>query len=167
MPLIRRRLLNFLALVCLPPLVLSATVAVYGQFFSKGGTFGPQNELLSFRVGWRNGGFSAYWCRGTAYRWSASGPYGALAGVIYRRGYSSDGKPVYITAASQAHVWILALVSAVAPALSVRRTLRELRRPRPGACARCGYDLRATPDRCPECGAAPQDGAPTPHHAGS
>lgn len=49
--------------------------------------------------------------------------------------------------------WFLGLAFAIPAALLVRRD-RRLRKPRPGRCASCGYDLRATPDRCPECGTA-------------
>jgi hypothetical protein len=46
--------------------------------------------------------------------------------------------------------WFLMLLTATPPLLW---TARRLRRPPAGTfCRKCGYDLRATPERCPECG---------------
>jgi hypothetical protein len=48
--------------------------------------------------------------------------------------------------------WLLVLLFA-AGALGVEWYVRRRqRRVTPGVCARCGYDLRASPERCPECG---------------
>lgn len=57
--------------------------------------------------------------------------------------------------ATELHVpfWVLVLSTGVTPAVYV---VRRLRAPlRLGTCRQCGYDLRATPTRCPECGATP------------
>jgi hypothetical protein len=51
-------------------------------------------------------------------------------------------------------LWMLVLVSG-APAFVMHR-LRLADRRRAGLCRTCGYDLRATPDRCPECGTQPK-----------
>jgi hypothetical protein len=48
--------------------------------------------------------------------------------------------------------WLPLLVFTTTAWLLARRPLRERRRRRAGHCPACGYDIRATPQRCPECG---------------
>jgi hypothetical protein len=48
--------------------------------------------------------------------------------------------------------WLFVLLTAVLPMRGAVRTLQRHGRHKAGLCPRCGYDLRATPDRCPECG---------------
>lgn len=52
--------------------------------------------------------------------------------------------------------WLLTGLFAVLPFLRTRRRSLHPDRCNGVFCAACGYDLRATPDRCPECGAMPQ-----------
>jgi hypothetical protein len=52
--------------------------------------------------------------------------------------------------------WFLLAAASLPPALWLTRWRRERRgraRAALGLCRRCGYDVRATPERCPECGA--------------
>jgi hypothetical protein len=51
-------------------------------------------------------------------------------------------------------LWCPTCLCAIAPAIVGRRRRARQRRIREGRCLKCGYDLRASVERCPECGAA-------------
>src|SRR5205085_5910257 len=55
--------------------------------------------------------------------------------------------------------WVVCSFFAIAPALRFRAWRRRRRMLVEGTCQTCGYDLRATPGRCPECGTAATRGA--------
>jgi hypothetical protein len=57
--------------------------------------------------------------------------------------------------------WLIVPLTGVLPLLFLRRllTLRRWYRTRRGLCGGCGYDLRASTGRCPECGEAIEDRA--------
>jgi hypothetical protein len=53
-------------------------------------------------------------------------------------------------------LWMIVVATSALPGwILVRWAGRRLTKRRAGFCLTCNYDLRATPDRCPECGAVP------------
>jgi hypothetical protein len=54
-------------------------------------------------------------------------------------------------------LWVLSVITAILPAMWLWHWRRMARRVRAGFCRACGYDLRATPQQCPECGALAGD----------
>jgi hypothetical protein len=56
------------------------------------------------------------------------------------------------------HYWMIFLTTLPVPLIRLhiwRRDRKRLRESFSGKCSTCGYDLRATPARCPECGTSP------------
>ena len=51
--------------------------------------------------------------------------------------------------------WLPMLITVAIPLWVAAGQWRRRRRAGAGLCPMCGYDLRATPDRCPECGTIP------------
>lgn len=82
-----------------------------------------------------------------------------------RCGFQMTGKSLNMpghvskSAGIAAPLWPLVLLTAILPAYQFFRRERRFFRLRHNRCASCGYDLRASGERCPECGTAIAGGA--------
>ena len=88
------------------------------------------------------------------------GPLRRLGIAYARTDYNSPG--LGVRRAAYVPHWLVAGSLFVAPAGWLARATRRRRARAAGLCRRCGYDLRASPGRCPECGAAAASPAAPP-----
>jgi hypothetical protein len=96
-------------------------------------------------------------------RWQIAGMTATVGRIFPPWGWKSDANGIWGTLPTVAIPYKEYDVSIVyaqflfglAPILWFARHARRLLRPSSGFCHVCGYDLRATRDRCPECGTIP------------
>jgi hypothetical protein len=164
MPCVKRRLVNALAAGSLVLVIALAVLCVRSFWRSEMLTkvrpeAGPEEMyhcayVLSSRGHWQVGHF------GNMHSWNV-GPVGWSLRT-YRADLPSDAQefeyvneppPQYHQLVKFPH-WAPIVVLACVPGAWFASWRRQRRRADSGQCMSCGYDLHATPDRCPECGTA-------------
>jgi hypothetical protein len=102
-----------------------------------------------------NIGPGEHWTTGKPLPWELT-RFRYLMGFSCHNGSSSRPEmPGMTTIVHEAGVtlphWFAALLAAVPAVIGWRQHRSHRMRERTGLCAKCGYDLRASPERCPEC----------------
>jgi zinc-ribbon domain len=119
--------------------------APHVSIFSNWGRFALQTNYGVFlgEDGWRE-----Y----RAYQLDPIAPYTRLNSL----GFSIETTPKSPSRSSYCRImipfWFICLVTAIPPYLWLRSYRRNHLAKLKGFCSKCGYDLRASKERCPECG---------------
>jgi hypothetical protein len=92
-------------------------------------------------------GTRTYWFVGEP-GWYGDGVWGSEMVVLVRRLSNGVQRGWWVFV----DYWTIIVLTAILPACSLRGRWRRSSRRQRGLCPTCGYDLRASKDRCPECG---------------
>ena len=81
--------------------------------------------------------------------------------IYYGGGEGPGNERIIEIRALRMPYWLFIILFILVPMARVYVQWKRARAMQRSLCTHCGYDLRATPDRCPECGtlAAPLDAA--------
>jgi hypothetical protein len=169
----RSRLLNFAAIASLLLLVAAGTMwarsrrmwewAAHqtdsGRLYTVTSRFGALD--LDVTDGWRAGTFRPLELHSDSIlidHLDAPSEWSALGFGVNRRAQTVGVQGGWSAPSSGTSLivpyWSLCVAAPATPAAVARSRMRRWRRRRSGRCVECGYDLRGTPERCPECGAA-------------
>jgi hypothetical protein len=172
---VKRRLFAILSAISLVLCLLSAAVWVRGYFATDGIARarvtvlepryyevtarsllthqGAIVYLMDKERGWADSEVKdeSFWARSNSPPGSQPVTLTPSESILNRMGFGSIEWPAHL--AVWFPCWLLCITFAVLPLLWLQRRWRRSRRIGHGRCQTCGYDLRATPERCPECGA--------------
>lgn len=99
----------------------------------------------------------------TAPRVNLAGPRGAYGkGIYIKDGDVKEGTVLFVPtgfalfAKADLSVSLLPIFAGLLIVSAWWLMIPIVKKRKAGTCRKCGYDLRATPDRCPECGTVPK-----------
>ena len=119
-------------------------------------------------------------CRNSSVSWWFAGRFSFQDPFVTRRrgqplheslGFAFRKTPLKMGSAIETYndvylpAWLPVVMFLPWPLIRVAKFIRRQRRARAGRCVAWGYDLRASPSPCPECGAAPANGRRGAAHA--
>src|SRR5438105_317873 len=91
-------------------------------------------------------------------RWSDVGTATVVFLFLLITGICLRGTAGFVLAmGAMAVIFVWAPIATVYNGVMFAKEIKRMRRRREGRCVTCGYDLRASRDRCPECGRSIDD----------